>query len=106
MQNLKKDGLTMTEYLGKMRNFFDLLGSVGCRISDGEQILHILGGLGQEYDPAVCVVTSRSEPWSVGDVNSFLLSFESRIETTRSHLASLEGSQPSLNLVQHQQSGQ
>lgn len=62
MQNLKKNALTMSEYLSKMRNYFDLLGSVGCRVSDGEQILHLLGGLGQEYDHAVCAVTSRSEP--------------------------------------------
>ena len=85
MQNLKKDSLTMSEYLSKMRSYFDLLGSVGCRISDGEQILHLLGGLGQDYDPAMCNVTSRSEPWSIADVSSFLLSFESRMETTRSH---------------------
>ena len=62
----------MSEYLSKMRTYFDLLGSVGCRISDGEQILYILGGLSQEYDPAVCAVTSRSDPWSLGDVSSFL----------------------------------
>ncbi|XP_042056421.1 uncharacterized protein LOC121801010 [Salvia splendens] len=104
MQNLRKETLSMSEYLGKMRNYFDLLNSVGCMVSDGEQILHILGGLGQEYDPAVCVVTSRSEPWAIGDVSSFLLSFESRMETTRANSSSTEGSQPSLHLVQ-QQSG-
>ena len=52
---------------------------------DGEQILYILGGLGQDYDPAACAVTSRFEPWSIGDVSSFLLRFESRMETTRAH---------------------
>lgn len=31
MQNLKKDSLTMSEYVGKMRNYFDLLGSVVSR---------------------------------------------------------------------------
>lgn len=44
MQSLRK-ALSMSEYLGKTRNYFDLLSSVGCRVSDGEQILHILGGL-------------------------------------------------------------
>ena len=100
LQNLRKDSLTMSEYISKMRTYFDLLSFVGCRISDAEQILLILGGLGQEYDPAVCAITSRIDPWSLGDVSPFLLSFESRMETTRAHTASSEGSQPMLNLVQ------
>lgn len=81
----------MSEYLSKMRTYFDLLASVGCRIY-GEQILYILGGLNQEYDPAVCAVTSRSDPWSLGDVSSFLLSFEARMENTRGNATSIEGS--------------
>ena len=100
MQNLKKDSLTMSEYVGKMRNYFDLLGSVGCRISEDEQVLHILGGLGQEYDPAVCAISSRSDSWSLGDATPFLLTFELRMETTISHSSNREGSQPVLNLVQ------
>lgn len=82
IQNLKKDSLPMSEYLSKMKSYFDLLGSVGCNIHDSEKILHILGGLGQEYDPVVCGVTSRIEPWSIPDFCAFLLSFESRMETT------------------------
>ncbi|XP_042056139.1 uncharacterized protein LOC121800688 [Salvia splendens] len=100
MQNLKKDSLTMSEYIGKMRNCFDLLGSVGCRVSEDEQVMHILGGLGQEYDPAVCAISSRSDSWSLGDDAAFLLTFESRMETMRSHSSSTEGSQPLLNLMQ------
>ncbi|XP_042063548.1 uncharacterized protein LOC121807400 [Salvia splendens] len=99
MQNLKKDSLSMSEYFGKMRNFFDLLGSVGCRVSEDEQVMHILGGLGQEYDPAVCAISSRSDSWSLGDATAFLLTFESRMETMRSHSSSAEGSQPALNLM-------
>ncbi|XP_047942426.1 uncharacterized protein LOC125189201 isoform X1 [Salvia hispanica] len=76
VQNMKEESLPM-------KTLFDLLGSVGCKISNDEQILHILGGLGRDYDPVVCAVTSRVVPWKVPDVSSFLLSFESRIETTR-----------------------
>ena len=100
IQNMKRESLSMSEFLNKMKSFFDLLGSVGCRISEPEQILHILGGLGQDYDPAVCSITSRSEPWNVPDACAFLLSYESRMETNRSHGVSTEGSQPSLNLLQ------
>lgn len=104
MRNQREDSLPMSEFLTKMRTCFDLLGSVGCRVSDGEQILHILAGLGQDYDPAVCSITSRYEPWTIADVCAFLLCFESRMEATRAHATSVEGSPPSLNLVQ--QSGQ
>ncbi|XP_042027284.1 uncharacterized protein LOC121774483 [Salvia splendens] len=101
MQNLKKDSLSMSEYIGKMRSYFDLLGSVRCRISEDEQVMHILGGLGQEYDPAVCAISSRSDSWSLRDTTAFLLIFVSRMETMRSHSSNTEGSQPVLNLMQH-----
>ena len=97
LHRLKKDSLKMSEYLIKMRTYFDLLASVG--ISDGEQVLHVLGGLSQAYDPTVSAITSRSDPWSLGDVRSFLMSFEARMETTRGNATNIEGSQPTLNLV-------
>lgn len=90
----------MSEYLNKMKSLFDLLGSAGCQINVAEQILHILDGLGQDYDPVVCSISSRSEQWTVPDVCSLLLTFESRMESTRNIAGSIEGSQPMLNLVQ------
>ncbi|XP_047957561.1 uncharacterized protein LOC125203291 isoform X2 [Salvia hispanica] len=45
LQNTKKDMLPMQEYLNKMKSCCDFLGSAGCKISDEDQILYILGGL-------------------------------------------------------------
>lgn len=45
LQTLKKENLSMTDYLNKIKTCCDLLGSAGCRVSNEDHILHILAGL-------------------------------------------------------------
>ena len=86
-----------------MKACCDLLGAAGCRISDDDQILYILGGLGHEYDPVMVSITSRIDPWKVQEVRTILLSYETRLEGDKQSSVNLEGSQPSLNLVHQAQ---
>lgn len=57
LQTLKKGNLTMREYLTKMKSFADVLASASHKLSEDDQILHILSGLGREYDPIVVPIT-------------------------------------------------
>ncbi|XP_047957560.1 uncharacterized protein LOC125203291 isoform X1 [Salvia hispanica] len=100
LQNTKKDMLPMQEYLNKMKSCCDFLGSAGCKISDEDQILYILGGLPQDYNPVIVSISSRCEPWTVQEVSALLLSFESRLSMEEGKVGSMEGSQPSLHLAQ------
>lgn len=50
LQTLKEDNLSMSEYLPKIKTCCDLLSSAGCGVSEDDQILHILAGLGSDYD--------------------------------------------------------
>ncbi|KAK6134026.1 hypothetical protein DH2020_032230 [Rehmannia glutinosa] len=62
LQTLKKGSLSMRDYLNQMKNCFDLLASAGKRITETEQVMHIMSGLGSEYDAIMVSVSSRLEP--------------------------------------------
>lgn len=72
----------MHKYLIKMMSYYDILASVGHRVSDQDNILYILSGLGTECDPVV--------------VGALLLSFETRLD--RSVSVNTEGSALAANL--------
>lgn len=83
LQTLRKENMQMSEYLSKVKMCCDLLNSVGHHVSDEDQITHIMHGLGRDYDPIMIAVSAKGASWSAGDVHSLLLTFESRLETTR-----------------------
>lgn len=99
LQTLRKNSLSMSEYLSKVKACCDLLNSVGYNVSEGDQILHILNGLGSEYDPVVVIVSGKAESWTIMDVHSLLLSFENRLESTKLTASNTDGSQPSVHFM-------
>ncbi|KAL3629091.1 hypothetical protein CASFOL_026313 [Castilleja foliolosa] len=52
LQTLKKGGLSMREYLNKIKSCCDLLSAAGEKLSESDQLLYILGGLGVEMPPS------------------------------------------------------
>ena len=76
---LKKDGLTMRDYLTKMNNYCDLLATVGHKISDTDHILAIMQGLGDEYESVIAVISSKKSSHSLQYVTSTLIAHEGRI---------------------------
>ncbi|KAH6775243.1 hypothetical protein C2S52_012804 [Perilla frutescens var. hirtella] len=72
LQTLKKDNLSMKDYLS----------------------------LGHEHDPVMMSITSRIEPWSVIDVQTLLLTFEARVEFMKWNTINSNSSQPLANLTQ------
>lgn len=101
LQTMKKDSLSMKDYLNKIKICCDQLGAAGCRVLVEDQILHILAGLGPEYDSVMVNITSKGDTWSIADVSALLLSFETRLEYSKSvATVNMDGSQPSANMVQ------
>lgn len=70
----------MNEYLLKIKALVDALISVGNQVSTSEHIEAILEGLGEEYDPFICYVNSRLEPYTVGEIEALLLAQEVRFQ--------------------------
>ena len=63
-----------------MKQYTDILASAGYALSEEDQILYILSGLGIEYDPVMVTLTSKPEAYSLKDVCALLQSFEMRLE--------------------------
>lgn len=74
LQTLKKGSMPMREYLNKNKACCDTLAAAGQKISEEDQVLHILSGLGSEYDAVMVTMTSRIESCTVRDVSALLLS--------------------------------
>lgn len=71
----------MKDYIIKMKGFIDLLAACGHPISDEDQVLYVLGGVGIEYDPVVVHITSKSEFLTFSEVGALLMSHEGRLES-------------------------
>ena len=99
LQSVKKENMSMIDYLGKIKTYCDLLAAVGCKISEDDQILHVLNGLSAEYDPVIVAITARVDGWVMQEVSSLLLSFESRLEVSKPSKVNMDGSAPSLHIA-------
>ena len=53
IQTLKKGNLFMRDYRTKMKAYFDMLGASSHKISDSDQVLAIVNGLGDEYESII-----------------------------------------------------
>lgn len=80
LQSLKKRGISMNDYLLKFKNLVDMLSYAGQCITEQNQILQILSGLGAEYDPIMMTVTAQLGSYSVDEISSLLLTVEKNLE--------------------------
>jgi hypothetical protein len=71
------------------------MAATGRPLEDDELIEYILVGLNQDYDPIACAVIAHTDPVSMGELYSKLLTFE----THRSLMGAHEGSASSANAV-------
>ncbi|KAF8399460.1 hypothetical protein HHK36_015325 [Tetracentron sinense] len=80
-QSLKKRGMSITDYLDKMKGIADSLEAVGQPVSDYDLCNQVLNGLGQEYDPVDTSVLNRDSPIIFDDLFGQLLTFEIRLDS-------------------------
>lgn len=59
LQNCKRDGKSINEYLSKMKGFFDQLAIVQHAVADDEKVRYVLNGLGDEYKMFVTSVLAK-----------------------------------------------
>ena len=82
IQSLRKGSMTMGDYFAKMENTVDQCAMVGCFVSEEDLVFYILAGLGLEYDPIVCSITTRNsiDHLSLKEIHALLLNQASRAE--------------------------
>ncbi|CAA0834944.1 Unknown protein [Striga hermonthica] len=99
LQTLRKGTMSMREFLSQVKACCDALGTAGEPVSEANHILHILGGLGAEYNAVVVAVTTRIEPYTLNEVYAMLLSLESRMDFTSQPSVNIDGSNPSTHFA-------
>ena len=79
-QTAKKCGQLMSKYLLKIKKIANNLFAIGEFVTEQDQILNILGGLGHEYNSFVVSITSSTNALNLDDINNLLLAYESCLE--------------------------
>ncbi|KAK3223583.1 hypothetical protein Dsin_010608 [Dipteronia sinensis] len=64
LQTTKKSGMSMTDYLVKMKRYIDKRAAVGYKVTLEEEVQYILSGVGPEYETFVTSINNRQ-----GDIN-------------------------------------
>ena len=77
-----KDDLKITDYFIKMKNIADNMAAAGSALSDDDLILHVLSGLGPDYNSVATYITGQVGvgKMSVNEAYAMLLTQEDRIE--------------------------
>lgn len=92
LSNLKKGGMNVQEYLLKIKGIVDAFGYAEYIVTVIDYIMHILSGLGSEYDPFVMTVNvkvSKSDEYTVSEIQSLLLTLEKRLDKNQLDSASI-----------------
>ncbi|KAL5569233.1 hypothetical protein UlMin_025808 [Ulmus minor] len=85
LQTTRKNSMSMMEYTMKLKSFSDSLAAIGEPVSEQDQIMNLLGGLGADYNVVVISINVRDDKISIDTVHNMLLSFENRLEQQNSH---------------------
>ena len=91
----RKEDLTASAYMHKMKAYADAMAAAGVPIGDDELIDYIVIGLGSAYNPVTAPLTRA--PTSYATFYSEILSFES-LQAQQAHA---EGWSSSVNAVTH-----
>ena len=78
-QTTRKGSLTMMEYILKLKSLADNLATIREPLTDRDQILQLLGGLGVDYNSIVASLTVREDEMSLHSVPNILLTHEQRL---------------------------
>jgi len=79
----KKDR-SVNLYLLEIKKIVDTLSAIGYPISTDDHIEAILDGLSEDYDGFVTAVLSRTDPYTVEEIEALLLSQEERFDKHKS----------------------
>ncbi|KAM6559183.1 hypothetical protein CsatA_028422 [Cannabis sativa] len=98
LSTVQKGSLSIADYFDKVKILADSLSTAGHPLDESDLIMHLLNGLGPEYDPVVVHVTSLVDNLSFDSIQSLLLTHESRLERHYTTGAPLSGLSANLSV--------
>ncbi|XP_019432742.1 PREDICTED: uncharacterized protein LOC109339708 [Lupinus angustifolius] len=84
LRSITQDSLSISEYIRKIKNLVDALVFIGAPISTSEHIDYVLDGLNEEFQPVVTSIETKDDLPTLHSSESFLLTFEARMEKNKS----------------------
>jgi hypothetical protein len=76
---MKKLHLSVIDYYSKMYQYADDLTAIGAPLRDDELVAYIFTGLDQDYNLVFTAVVAWTDPISLSELYSQLLSFEQHV---------------------------
>ncbi|XP_019447442.1 PREDICTED: uncharacterized protein LOC109348071 [Lupinus angustifolius] len=83
LRSISQGSCSISDYFTKIKGLVDALIFIGTPISSSEHIDYILDGLNEEYQPVITSIESQMDLPTVHNLESFLLTFESRLEKNK-----------------------
>ncbi|KAI9177815.1 hypothetical protein LWI28_019645 [Acer negundo] len=80
LQKIKKEGISISKYLSKVKELFDKFAAIGEPLSHRDKLVHTLEGLTEEYDSFVTSIHNRADRPPLEEVHRLLHTFEYRLE--------------------------
>ena len=80
LQKIKKEGITIYEYLAHIKEVFDKYSAMGEPLFHRDKLMYTLNGLTEEYDGFVTSIYNRSDKSSLEEVHSLLYTYEYWLE--------------------------
>ncbi|KAL9459538.1 hypothetical protein AB3S75_002855 [Citrus x aurantiifolia] len=92
MNSTRKDDMKIIDYFIKMKSIADNMAAAGSALSDDDLILHVLFGLGPNYNSVATYITGQVGvgKMNVNEAYAMLLTQEARIEQQTHMLASTD----------------
>ena len=92
MNSTRKDDMKIIDYFIKMKNIADNMAAAGSALSSDDMILHVLSGLGPDYNSVATYITGQVGvgKMNVNEAYAMLLTQEARIEQQSQMLAGVD----------------
>ena len=84
LQTLKKDGLSTSEYIQRLKSICNSLAAIGEPVSEKDHLIYLFNGLDREYNSFVTSIQNRSDQPTIEQIRSLLLSYDFRLEQQNS----------------------
>ena len=80
LQKLRKDGLSVGEYIQKLKSICNSLATIGELVFEKDHLIYLFSGLDREYNPSVISIQNRSNQPTIEQIHSLLSSYDFRLE--------------------------
>jgi hypothetical protein len=85
LTSTRKGDLTYTAYCTQMKGFADEMAAASKRLDDEEVICYILAGSDVDFNPFVEAFTAKTDPQTLNDLYSQMLTAEAPVESQKEH---------------------